>query len=146
MKLTLVYDGGCIFCSHFALRSELTSGIAKLRIRDGRKNRDLLAKLKARGFDLSQGAILTEGNTVWHGSSAIVELSRRMKSSDPLLDLLSQIFRVKLVTNAFYPVFLFARRVVLKLRGLPLDPDDKTPGNFKPFLLRTQKSESTSYN
>ena len=32
----LVFDGGCVFCRHFAELSELRSGIPGLTIRDGR--------------------------------------------------------------------------------------------------------------
>ena len=49
MTLTLVYDGGCPFCRHFALRSELVGGVPELEIRDGRSEQLLRAQLKARG-------------------------------------------------------------------------------------------------
>ena len=34
MAQILVYDGGCPFCRHFALRSELVGGLPDLEIRD----------------------------------------------------------------------------------------------------------------
>ncbi|MFM7514873.1 MAG: hypothetical protein ACKO3F_16265, partial [Cyanobium sp.] len=48
----LVFDGGCVFCRHFAELSELRSGIAGLQIRDGRSDQALRAKLAARGYHL----------------------------------------------------------------------------------------------
>ena len=127
MSLTLVYDGGCPFCRHFALRSELTSGIPDLKIRDGRSEQALALRqrLRRRGMNLANGAVLLEGDQAWHGSAAIAELSRRMQPGDPLLQLLQKLFRDDARSTLFYPGLLLARRFSLALRGLPDDPDHK---------------------
>ena len=126
MSLTLVYDGGCPFCRHFALRSELTSGIPDLEIRDGRSEQALRQTLRRRGMNLANGAVLLEGDQAWHGSAAIAELSRRMEPGDPLLQLLQKLFRDDARSTLFYPGLLLARRFSLALRGLPEDPDHKS--------------------
>ena len=54
MTLVLVYDGGCPFCRHFALRSELVGGVPDLAIRDGRSDHRLRAQLKARGLHVTR--------------------------------------------------------------------------------------------
>ena len=124
MTLTLVYDGGCPFCRAFALRSELAGGIPDLMIRDGRSEATLRAELLNKGHRLADGAMLLEGERIWHGSAAIAELSRRMKPSDPLLNLLGRLFRDNRRSAGLYPSLLLARRCTLGLRGTPLDPDD----------------------
>ena len=58
MSITLVYDGGCPFCRHFARRSELLGGLPDLIIRDGRSDHELRRMLGRRGFNLSNGAVL----------------------------------------------------------------------------------------
>ena len=123
MTLTLVYDGGCPFCQHFALRSELAAGLPELSIVDGRAQHQLRHQLRQRGLDLTDGAVLLEGETAWHGSAAIAELSRRMRPSDPLLQLLQQVFRDRQRAQMLYPVLLLARRWALGLKGLSPDPD-----------------------
>ena len=75
MPLTLVYDGGCLFCRSFALRSELLGGLPDLKILDGRADDALRRTLEARGMRLADGAVLMEGEQAWHGSAAIAELS-----------------------------------------------------------------------
>ena len=124
MSLTLVYDGGCPFCRAFALRSELAGGIPNLVIRDGRRENALRAKLLNKGYRLTDGAMLLEGERIWHGSAAIAELSRRMEPSDPLLNLLGKLFRNNSRSAGLYPSLLLARRCALGLQGTPLDPDD----------------------
>ncbi|WP_071813713.1 DCC1-like thiol-disulfide oxidoreductase family protein [Synechococcus sp. CC9311] len=123
MLKTLVYDGGCPFCKAFALRSELKGGIPDLMIRDGRHEDDLRNDLRRRGFNLSEGAVLMDGDQIWHGSEAISILCRELKPSDPLLALLNGLFRNKKRASVLYPGLLAARQLALTLKGLPVDPD-----------------------
>jgi len=123
MTLVLVYDGGCPFCRHFALRAELVGGIPGLAIRDGRVDTVLRAQLRSRGFDLARGAVLLEGDQAWHGAEAIAELCRRLHPSDPLLQLLRQLFAAPPRARRLYPLLLWARRMALQWKGLPEDPD-----------------------
>ncbi|MBJ7492159.1 MAG: DUF393 domain-containing protein [Synechococcales cyanobacterium SupBloom_Metag_052] len=123
MTLTLVYDGGCPFCRHFALASELRGGIPLLELRDGRADHDLRAALKARGLNLARGAVLLEDERAWHGAEAIAELCRRLAPSGPLLQLLRGLFSEPNQARRLYPLLLLARRLALQWRGLPEDPD-----------------------
>ena len=126
MTLVLVYDDGCPFCRHFALRSELVGGVPDLQIRDGRADQALRAELAARGLHLARGAVLLEGLRAWHGAEAIAELSRRLEPSDALLALLSGLFARPWQARLLYPLLLWARRGALLWRGLPEDPDNGT--------------------
>ncbi|MGB1622157.1 MAG: hypothetical protein ACPHAS_05760 [Synechococcus sp.] len=127
MELTLVYDGGCLFCRAFALRAELRGGLPGLIIRDGRSDLPLRHKLALHGLDLTRGAVLAEGGTFWHGSEAIAEISRRMQPSDPLLTLLKAVFSDDRRAKRLYPGLLAARRLALGLRGFPENPDQINP-------------------
>ena len=123
MALTLVYDGGCPFCRHFALRSELLGGIPDLVIRDGRSDHELRAMLRTRGYNISNGAVLMDGEQIWHGSEAIAMLCQNLTPSDPLLRILHGVFSDTRRANLLYPGLLAARQIALGLKGLPLDPD-----------------------
>ena len=123
MAFTLVYDGGCPFCRHFAHRSELMGGLPDLVIRDGRSDHELRAMLRNKGFNLSNGAVLMDEDQIWHGSEAISMLCRHLSPSDPLLQLLNGLFKDSGRANLFYPGLLMARQIALGLRGLPVDPD-----------------------
>ncbi|MGC6482246.1 MAG: hypothetical protein ACON4T_01550 [Synechococcus sp.] len=123
MALTLIYDGDCPFCRAFALRSELAAGVPGLAIVDGRQAPELRRQLLAQGLSLKNGAMLLDGDQVWHGSAAIAEFSRRMQPSDALLQGLQTLFRDRGRAAFFYPLLLLARRGALALRGLSPDPD-----------------------
>ncbi len=121
--LLLVYDGGCPFCRHFALSTELRGGVANLRIVDGRADTVLRRRLKDRGLPLAEGAVLLQGEKAWHGSAAIQHLCGLMHPSDPLLQLLVPLFEGPIRSRRLYPLLLTARRLALALKGLPVDPD-----------------------
>ncbi|MCP9848339.1 DUF393 domain-containing protein [Cyanobium sp. Morenito 9A2] len=119
----LVFDGGCPFCRHFALLSELRGGLPGLVIRDGRNDQALRRQLRQRGFDLSRGAVLLQGDHILHGAEAIQWLCARMRPSAPLLQLLGPLLAHPERARALYPLLLVARRIALAARGLPVDPD-----------------------
>lgn len=121
--LLLVYDGGCPFCRHFALSSELRGGIPNLRIVDGRAEAGLRRDLQKRGLVLAEGAVLLQGDRAWHGAEAVRHLCGLMHPSDPLLQLLVPLFDGPSRSARLYPLLLGARRMALALKGLPLDPD-----------------------
>lgn len=123
MTLTLIYDGECPFCKAFALRSELTAGVPDLVIVDGRQAPELRRQLLDQGLSLRNGAMLLDGDQVWHGSAAIAELTSRMQPSDALLQVLQRMFRHRGRAAFFYPGLLLARRIALALKGLSPDPD-----------------------
>jgi hypothetical protein len=119
----LVFDGGCPFCRHFALLSELRGGIPGLEIRDGRADTELRRSLAASGFHLRDGAMVLDGERVLHGAAAIQWICSRMEPGAPLLRLLATLFSAPGRSRAAYPLLLLARRLALGLRGLPVDPD-----------------------
>jgi len=123
----LVFDGGCVFCRHFAELSELRSGIPGLEIRDGRSDQALRASLAAQGYHLRDGAMLLDGERVLHGAEAIQWLCARMEPSAALLRLLAPLLAGPERAQRLYPLLLLARRAALAVRGLPLDPDATAP-------------------
>ncbi|MFN9070499.1 MAG: DCC1-like thiol-disulfide oxidoreductase family protein [Cyanobacteriota bacterium] len=121
----LVFDGGCPFCRHFAELSELRSGIPGLMIRDGRSDRALRQALARRGYHLRDGAMVLEGEQIWHGAAAISWLCARMEPSAPLLRILAPLMGNGGRAKRLYPLLLLARRLVLGVRGLPVDPEEQ---------------------
>ncbi|QEY31080.1 DUF393 domain-containing protein [Synechococcus sp. RSCCF101] len=125
--MKLVFDGGCPFCRHFAELSELRGGVPQLEIVDGRADRELRQWLAERGCPLARGAVLIDGDELFHGAEAISRLCAALHPSAPLLALLRQVFAGPERTRRLYPLLLLARRLALGWRGLPVDPDDPPP-------------------
>lgn len=119
----LVYDGGCPFCSYLALRSELSSGLPNLQLVDGRLDQELRLNLRRCGLNLADGAVLIEGDQAWHGAEAVSMLCQRMQPDDAVLSALKALFARPKRAQHIYPLLLLVRRLLLRCRGLPEDPD-----------------------
>ena len=118
-KLTFIYDGECPFCNHFAELLELKSKIKGISIIDGRKNLNLINSLLERGYDIDKGAILLEGDNIFHGAEAINTICKQIKNpSNSLLIILSNIFKSNQRTKFLFPLLVTARRFALISKGV----------------------------
>ena len=117
---TFIYDGECPFCNHFAELLELQSKIRNISIIDGRKNKKLISSLLEKGFDIDKGAILLNGDNIYHGAEAINTVCKQINNpSGNLLKLLSKIFKSNKRTNLLFPFLVVARRFALISKGIP---------------------------
>ncbi len=122
-EIIFIYDGECPFCNHFAKLLELKSSLPNLRILDGRKNVSRLTTLFKEGYDLNNGAILIREGEILHGSKALNFICSQIKEpNDALLELLRLIFTSKKRSNLLFPFLLFARRLVLSIKGSKWQP------------------------
>ena len=118
--LTFIYDGKCPFCNHFAELLELKSKIKTIHILDGRKNKKLINTLLDKGYDIDKGAILLNGDNIYHGAEAINSVCKNITNpSGNLLKLLSKFFKSKKRTNLLFPFLVRARRFALISKGVP---------------------------
>ena len=118
--LTFIYDGKCPFCNHFAELLELKSKIKTIHIIDGRKNKKLINTLLDKGYDIDKGAILLNGDNIYHGAEAINSVCKNITNpSGNLLKLLSKFFKSKKRTNLLFPFLVRARRFALISKGVP---------------------------
>tara|TARA_Y100001968_G_scaffold187116_1_gene171467 strand:- start:498 stop:899 length:402 start_codon:yes stop_codon:yes gene_type:complete len=122
-KTSFIYDGECPFCNHFAELLELKSSIPSLEIIDGRKNLEQLTQLFNQGYDLNKGAILINNGKVKHGAEAINWICSELKDpNDSLLEILRIIFSSKKRGKNLFPFLLWARRILLTLKGKVWQP------------------------
>ncbi len=121
-KPLFIYDGGCPFCKYFAELVELKSGIDGLNICDGRSDQVLARYLAESGFSLRNGAVLLVEGNIFYGDAAIHWLCLRMNPSTSLLKLISSLMGSTKRAKMMYPLLLFARRMALFTKKLPLDP------------------------
>ena len=117
---TFIYDGECPFCNHFAELLELQSKIRNISIINGRKNKKLISSLLEKGFDIDKGAILLNGDNIYHGAEAINTVCKQINNpSGNLLKLLSKLFKSNKRTNLLFPFLVVARRFALISKGIP---------------------------
>jgi predicted DCC family thiol-disulfide oxidoreductase YuxK len=117
-----IYDGDCPFCSYFAELNELKNKIPTFSIINGRDNMELLLKLKDKGYNLKDGAILIHKNEILYGYKAIKWICSQMEPSDKLLKILFKVMKSNTRAKAIYPLLLLLRRFSLALNRKNLDP------------------------
>ena len=122
-----MFDGGCVFCRHFAELSELRGGLPGLRIHDGRADPALVRQLEQSGARMRDGAFLIAEGRLLHGADAIAWLCGRMAPSDALLRTLTALLASPPRARRLYPLLLAARRLALAARGLSPDPTASAP-------------------
>ena len=117
--LIFIYDGKCPFCNHFAELLELKSKIKNISILDARKNQTITNSLLNKGYDIDKGAILLNGDNIFHGPEAINTICDKINNpSGRLLKLLSNIFKSKKRTKLLFPFLVRARRFALISKGI----------------------------
>ena len=122
-KNLFIYDGECPFCNHFAQLLELKSSLPSLQIIDGRQNLEQLTELYKQGYDLNKGAILINNGKILHGAEAINWICSELKDpNDSLLEMLRIIFSSKMRSKKLFPILVWARRILLTLKGKALQP------------------------
>ena len=92
-KTLFIYDRDCQFCSSFAELKELQTGIPTFEIMNGRDNLDLLLKLKNKGYNLKDGAILINKNEIYYGYKSIKWRCSQMEPSDHLLRIMFKLIK-----------------------------------------------------
>ena len=118
-EFTFIYDGECPFCNHFAELLELKSKIKDISIIDGRKHLNLINYLLERGYDIDKGAILLNGDNIFHGAEAINTICNQINNpSSGLLIILSNIFKSNKRTKFLFPLLVTARRFALISKGV----------------------------
>lgn len=77
-RVRVLYDGECPFCSAYARFARLRQR-HELELLDAREARDLVRKLRDRGYDIDEGMIVLVDGEVHHGddAAAFLELESR---------------------------------------------------------------------
>ena len=116
---TFIYDGECPFCNQFAELLELKSELKNISILDARKNLTLTKSLLNKGYDIDKGAILLNGDEIFHGAEAINSICNQINNpSGRLLKLLTSTFKSNKRTKLLFPLLLRARRFALISKGV----------------------------
>ena len=115
-KLIFIYDGECPFCNQFAELLELKSNLPNIIIKDAR---DKPIEIPI-DYDMdTNGALLLNGEELLSGASAINFICSQIENpSDPLLDILSIVFKSRNRSIFLFPFLLISRRIILFFKGV----------------------------
>ena len=113
----LLYDGECPFCSSYVSYVRLRESVGPVTLADARKYPLLVAKAKARGYDIDEGMVLKLDGQYYFGGDCIHALSLLTTRSGMLNRINRVLFRSKAVARLAYPVLRSGRNLALILLG-----------------------------
>ena len=119
LKLLIVYDGACPFCTAYVslirLRESMQVELLSARSTDERINEFL-----ALGYHLDDGMLVRINGLVYIGADAMHQLAIISNQHGLLNRMQRFIFSRKWLAHMLYPFLRFGRRLLLLIRGVPL--------------------------
>ena len=122
MKVRVVYDGDCPFCSDYAAYQRLREA-GEIELVDAREHREALAAMGITGADLEDGMVVFVDGERYDGPDAMNALSRITESPRRLwVRAVAALAAARPVARTIYPVLKLGRRMVLALLGISRFP------------------------
>ncbi|CAM8644653.1 Protein of unknown function DUF393 [Oxalobacteraceae bacterium] len=119
MRLLIVYDGACPFCSAYTgllqLREQMYVELLSARSDDAR-----IDGFRAAGYRLDEGMLLQMNGEVYAGAEAMHRLAILSTRGGLLNRLQRFVFARRWLAHALYPWLRVGRRLALYVRRVPL--------------------------
>lgn len=115
--LEIIYDGECPICNHYACLLTQENNVTTI---DGRKSSERLQQAEDRNINIDKGAIVYTDGEYLFGTAAFEFVANNIEGKGVFGFLNRTLFRHHLIAVCVYPVFVFARRVYLRLTGKSL--------------------------
>ncbi len=114
--LTIVYDGGCPFCSRFVRLLRLRENF-DVALTDARAIPDRVAAYARQGIKVDEGMIVELEGALHHGANAVCLLSALSTRTGVWNWFSASLFRYRPVARLLYPTMRLGRRVTLTALG-----------------------------
>jgi predicted DCC family thiol-disulfide oxidoreductase YuxK len=114
---TIVYDGGCPFCTAYVRLVRLREAIGPVRLVDAREGGPVVDEIVAAKLDLDDGMVLKLDGLLYHGDECLNRLALLSTSSGAFNRINVWMFRNPLAARLAYPVLRAGRNLALRLLG-----------------------------
>ena len=119
VRATIVYDGGCPFCSAYVRLVQLRQALGWVEIVDARAGGAIVDEIVAAGLDLDEGMVLKLDGALYHGEDCLNRLALMSSPSGVFNRINALLFRNRTVSRIAYPVLRAGRNATLWLLGRP---------------------------
>jgi predicted DCC family thiol-disulfide oxidoreductase YuxK len=113
----IVYDGDCPFCSRYVKLLKLRDTIGPVELIDARDANPVVQTINAAGIDLDSGFVFIFAGRCYHAEEAIHRLALLTTPVGLFNRTTVAVFRSPVASKIFYPVLLFGRNMVLRLKS-----------------------------
>ena len=117
--MLIIYDHQCPFCANYVRLVRLRQAVGALTLISARSADPRVRQLKLQGFDLDRGMAVVMGGTVYFGADALHLVSVLSSATGIFNRINKMVFSSCRAAHLLYPAFRAARRVALKIRGVP---------------------------
>jgi predicted DCC family thiol-disulfide oxidoreductase YuxK len=115
--IELVYDKECPVCEFYCKRIDVRQSAGQLLRINARDDSEIMDEITALGLDIDEGMVVRVGDKLHYGADAIHELAL-LSSGKGFVNATSRLmFSSRHMSRALYPLFKFARNMLLKALG-----------------------------
>ena len=116
-RVTIVYDGGCPFCTASVRLVRLREAVGPVDLVDARQGGPLVDEISAAGYDLDDGMVLKLDGVFHHGDECLNRLALLSTGSGVFNRLMAFLFSRPAIAKIAYPFLRAGRNLALKLMG-----------------------------
>lgn len=116
----LLYDGECPACRSYVAIARLRQLWPDLRILDARKEPELVAELRAKGYEINEGFVLSLGGTLYFGPEATRVIGEHGRSHGPARSAVLGAIGTAPWSRRLYPWLNRGRQLILAVLGRSL--------------------------
>lgn len=119
VKVTIVYDGGCPFCSDYVAYQDLKARAEAVELVDARSDAQALARYAIDAADLEDGMVVIVDGVAHRGAAAVHTLSTLSRAPrNWWVAAVAFVSRSAIVSSLLYPFLKLGRRIALTVLGV----------------------------
>lgn len=113
----ILYDGACPVCGEYLSLLKIRDLVEEVRLVNARERPDLVAALRAAGYEINDGIVLAHKGGIVHGATALSVIAQLGGSRRKINRASAALFGLPLVGEACYVVLKAGRKLLLRLLG-----------------------------
>jgi len=113
----ILYDGECPVCGEYLSLLKIRELAGEIALVNARSRPDLVAGLRAAGYEINDGIIIAHDGGIVYGASALSLTAQLDESGRALNRASAALFRAPVVGEGFYVVLKAGRKLLLRLLG-----------------------------
>lgn len=117
MKVTIIYDGNCPFCSFYVRYVHLKRAAGDIRLIDARQGGAEVEEVRRRNLSLDDGMVLKLDEEYYHGESAFQRVAMMSSRSSWFNRANYLLFSSQRSSTIAYPILRAMRNLTLKILG-----------------------------
>ena len=120
MKVTIVYDGACPFCSDYVRYQDLKARAETVELVDARADSQALDRYGILAEDLEDGMVVIVDGVAYRGAAAVHTLSKLSRTPrNWWVAAVAVASRPLVLSRLLYPVLKLGRRIALTALRVP---------------------------